>query len=207
MKYDRATVKRWAGDSQWKALRADYARFRAHGYSGWGSEGLWAIAVYRLQKNVNRCKPRWAWAPITFVLYLVKKIFTILTHISIDHEADIGPGLLIPHLGPIRIHGNTKIGADCSIYHGCTIGAGPEPGGAIIGDHVYISCQSTIIGPVKVGDGAMIGSNSLIITDVPAGATAVGVPAKILPGAKRVEALAAVAADDSRESERSSDMK
>ena len=46
MKYDRDTVKEWAGDSQWRAIRADYQRFREHGYSGWGSEGFWALAIY-----------------------------------------------------------------------------------------------------------------------------------------------------------------
>lgn len=189
MKYDRNKIKSWAGNSQWRALRADYARFRSNGYSGWGSEGFWAIAIYRLQKMVHRSKPAWAWAPACLAVDLIKKAFTILTHISIDYQADVGPGLLIPHLGPIRIHGDTKIGADCSIHHVCTIGAGPKPGGATIGDHVFISCHSSIIGPVKIGDEAMIASNSLVITDVPAGATAIGVPAKVLPGTMLAEII------------------
>src|SRR5271163_3685691 len=58
MKYDRDAVKAWAGDSQWRALQADLARFRLSGYTGWGSEGFWALALFRLQKVVNSCRPK-----------------------------------------------------------------------------------------------------------------------------------------------------
>jgi serine O-acetyltransferase len=97
--------------------------------------------------------------------------------IDIDPDAEIGPGLITPHGGPIRVHGATKIGADCALHHMCTIGAGPRPGGAMIGDHVFIGCHSSIIDNVTVGDGAMIAANSPVISDVPAGFTAIGVGA------------------------------
>jgi serine acetyltransferase len=62
----------------------------------------------------------------------------------------------------------------------CTIGAGAKPGGPSIGDHVYIGCHTCILGPVTVGDRAKIGAGAVVISDVPAGATAVGVPARIV---------------------------
>ena len=181
MKYDGNTVKAWAANSQYRAILADLARFRSHGYSGWGSEGFWALVVYRLQRAIRACRPQWPWAPALLVLSIVRKLFTMITHIDLDPGADIGPGLLIPHVGPIRVHGATKMGADCSLYQSCTIGAGPRQGGATIGDHVYISCNSSIIGAVNIGDGAVIAANTLVIADIPAGATAIGVPARILP--------------------------
>jgi serine O-acetyltransferase len=187
MKYEKETVKEWVGSSQWRAWRADFARFRMHGYSGWGSEGFWALTVYRLQRIIRRRRPGWFWSPLRWGLRVVRKLLTMVTHIDIHPDAEIGPGLLIPHVGPIRVHGNTKIGADCSLIHGCTIGAGPGGSGAVIGDHVYISCQSSIIGKVTIGDGAMIAANSLVIANVPAGATAIGVPARILPPTPREE--------------------
>jgi serine O-acetyltransferase len=162
-------------------MLADLARFRCHGYSGWGSEGFWALALYRLQKVVRGCRPQWLFVPVRLVLSVARKLFTMITHIDFDPDAVIGPGLLVPHVGTIRVHGDTKIGADCSIHQGCTIGAGPRPGGAVIGDHVYISCNSSIIGAVTIGDGAVIAANTLVIGDVPAGTTAIGVPARILP--------------------------
>ena len=181
MKYDRTTVSRWAGDSQWRACRADLARYREHGYTGWGSEGFWALVIYRLQKVVRRYRPRWLWAPARFTLGVVKKLISIVTLIDLHPDAEIGPGMFIPHGGPVRVHGATKIGADCALHDGCTIGAGPRPGGAVIGDHVCIGCHSSIIGAVTIGDDATVAANSLVISDVPAGCTAIGVPAKILP--------------------------
>jgi serine O-acetyltransferase len=67
----------------------------------------------------------------------------------------------------------------------CTIGAGAEPGGAIIGDHVWIGCHCSIIGRVVIGDNATLMANSLIMSDVPAGATVIGVPAQIMPEPRR----------------------
>jgi serine O-acetyltransferase len=89
--------------------------------------------------------------------------------------------MIIPHGGPIRVHGDSKIGADCALHHVCTIGAGPRPGGATIGDHVYIGCHSSIIGAVTIGNDSMIAANSLVLSDVPPGFTAIGVPARMFP--------------------------
>ena len=181
LRYNRNTVKAWAGDSQWRACRADWARFRKAGYSAWGSEGFWALVLHRLQKVVRQRRPGWLWTPARLALRVVRKLFVMVTLIDIHPDAEIGPGLIIPHGGPIRVHAATKIGADCALHHMSTIGAGPRPGGATIGDHVYIGCHSSIIGAVTIGDGAMIAANSLVISNVPAGFTAIGVPAKMLP--------------------------
>jgi serine O-acetyltransferase len=181
MKYDRNTVKAWAGDSQWRALQADLARFRVHGYSGWVSEGFWALVLYRLERSARSSRPRWLWAPARLGLALVRKLFTVITHIALDPNAQIGPGLLIPHVGPVRVGAGVKIGADCALFHVSTIGANLQTGaGATIGDHVFIGCHSSILGPVTIGDSATISANSLVISDVPAGATAIGVPARMI---------------------------
>ncbi len=181
VRYDGTTVKIWVEDSQWRAFQTDLARFRNNGFTGWGSEGFWALVLHRLQKTVRERRPEWLWAPARLVLRVIRKLFVVITLIDIHPDAEIGPGLIIPHGGPIRVHGATKIGADCALHHMCTIGAGPRPGGATIGDHVYIGCHSSIIGAVTIGDGAMIAANSLVISNVPAGFTAIGVPAKMYP--------------------------
>jgi acyl-coenzyme A synthetase/AMP-(fatty) acid ligase/serine acetyltransferase len=183
--YDGDKVKEWAGSSQWRALRADLARYKKSGYSGWGSEGFWALALYRTQRVENGLKPRLLWLPLHVALAIAKKLFTAVTHINLEASAEIGAGMLIPHVGPIRIHEGAKIGVDCAIHHVVTVGAGLRPGGARIGDHVLFGCHSCVLGPVRVGDCATIGSGSLVIGDVPAHATAIGVPARIMPGAWR----------------------
>jgi serine O-acetyltransferase len=181
LRYNPNAIKTWAGDSQWRACRADWARFRKDGFTAWGSEGFWALALHRLQKAIRKQQPEWLWIPTLLAIHIVRKLFVIITLIDIHPDAEIGPGLIIPHGGPIRVHGDTQIGADCALHHMCTIGAGPRPGGAMIGDHVFIGCHSSIIGAVTIGDGAMIAANSLVISNVPAGFTAIGVPAKMLP--------------------------
>lgn len=182
MIYDGQTVKAWAGKSQWRAWQADLARFRKQGYSGLGSEGFWALSIYRAQRAALQSKHgRWL-LPQRMVLAVVKKCFTLITHINLNPLADIGPGMFIPHVGPIRVHPQAVIGADCAIHQVCTIGAGSKPGAPTLGDHVMVGCHTCILGPVTIGDGAKIGAGAVVTSDIPPGATAVGVPAKaILP--------------------------
>lgn len=179
MKYDGKRVKAWAGDSQWRAWRADLARFRAWGYSGWGSEGFWALTVYRLQRALRASRaPRLVKLIAHVPLAIVKKLLTTVTHINLDRHASIGPGTLIPHVGPVQVFPWATIGADCAIHQTCTIGAGSRPGGPVIGDHVMLGAHSCVLGPVTVGDGAVVGAGAVVVTDIPAGATAIGVPAR-----------------------------
>ncbi|MBC8132299.1 MAG: AMP-binding protein [Deltaproteobacteria bacterium] len=185
--YDGDKVKEWVGNSQWRALRADLARYKSAGYSGWGSEGFWALVLYRAQRAERRLKPRLLWLPLHLLLGAVKKLFTALTHMSLEAGADIGGGMLIPHVGPVRIHEESTIGVDCAIHHVVTIGAGTRPGGAQVGDHVLFGCHSCVLGPVRIGSYATIGAGALVIGDVPARGTAIGNPARILPGTWRAE--------------------
>jgi serine O-acetyltransferase len=180
MKYDGDSVKEWAGDSQWRAWRADLARFKKHGFSGWGSEGFWALTVYRAQRGLEKRKPKILWLLPILLTALLKKLLTTVTHINLDKRANIGPGMIIPHVGPIQVHPLSTIGADCAIHQVTTIGAGPKHGGPVIGDHVYMGSHICVLGPVRVGNGAKIGAGAVVIKDVPPGTTAVGVPARIL---------------------------
>jgi serine O-acetyltransferase len=191
--YNGDTVKLWAGQSQYRAWKADLARYRMQGYSGWGSEGFWALTIYRLQRTLRERQPSWAWLPLRIPVALAKKVLTVVTLINLCADAEIGPGLFIPHAGPIQVFPEARIGADCSIHQVCTIGAGSRPGGPHIGDHVMIGCHSCILGPVRVGDGAVIGAGAVVVTDVPPWSTAVGVPARSQPTTKRSPAAVSLA--------------
>jgi serine O-acetyltransferase len=181
MNYDRDKVKEWARDSQWRALQADYQRFRLHGYSGWGSEGFWGLAIYRTQRAIKKSRTPWLWAPATVLLSVLRKLLVVVTGIDLNPNAQIGAGLLIQHASQVRVIENAKIGVDCALSQICSIGAGATPGAPNIGDHVYISPHTCILGPVTIGDGATIGPSSLVLSDVPSGCTAIGVPARVLP--------------------------
>lgn len=95
-------------------------------------------------------------------------------------QANIGPGLFISH-GQGTVLAAERIGADCYVHHGVTVGwdyrGDRRP---IIGDGVFIGAGAKILGAVTVGDRARIGANAVVLTDVPAGAAAVGVPARVI---------------------------
>src|SRR5262249_16975207 len=67
------------------------------------------------------------------------------------------------------------------ILHNVTLGTNMGPDVPTIGNDVFIGCGASILGKVTIGDGARIAANSLVIADVPPGATAIGVPAKVMP--------------------------
>lgn len=179
MKYQAEIIRDWAGDSQWRAWRADLARYHLAGFSGWGSEGFWVVTIYRLQRAALLARPRWFWLLPRLVLACVRKVLTLLTHISLPPQAKLGPGLLIPHVGPIQLNREVVIGADCTLMHVVTIGAGGKRGAPVLGDHVFVGCHSCVLGGVQVGDRADIGAGAVVVCDVPADARALGVPAKI----------------------------
>jgi serine O-acetyltransferase len=91
----------------------------------------------------------------------------------------IGPGLFISH-GQTTILSAERIGANLQVHQGVTVGwdyrGERRP---IIGDDVFIGAGAKILGAVTIGDGARIGANAVVVCDVPAGATAVGVPARV----------------------------
>ena len=106
-----------------------------------------------------------------------------LTGIEIHPGAAIGRRVFIDHGMGIVIGETAEIGDDCTLYHGVTLGGtswNPGKRHPTLGKGVVIGAGAKVIGPIFVGDGAKIGSNAVVVRDVPAGATAVGIPARIL---------------------------
>ncbi len=88
---------------------------------------------------------------------------------------------MLLHPEGVVIHPQAVLGPNCLILSGVTLGTGgPIPGVPSIGGHVDIGTGAKILGGVHIGDHARIGANAVVITDVPAEATAVGVPARII---------------------------
>jgi serine O-acetyltransferase len=93
--------------------------------------------------------------------------------------------LFIPH-GYVVIDGPVTIGSDCVINPWVTIGLsgsrrwGFDQRGPIIGDRVHVGTGSKVLGPITIGDDVRIGANSVVIDDVPSGATVVGAPARVV---------------------------
>jgi serine O-acetyltransferase len=108
-----------------------------------------------------------------------------LTGIEIHPGATVGRRVFIDHGMGIVIGETAEIGDDCTLYHGVTLGGTSWKAGKrhpTLGKGVVIGAGAKILGPILVGDGAKIGCNAVVVREVPAGATAVGIPARILAG-------------------------
>jgi serine O-acetyltransferase len=113
---------------------------------------------------------------LTRVNVIQHRFWSVVTGADIPLNAQIGGGLLLIHPNGIVINPEATIGVNCLILQQVTI-----VGGVKIGGHVDIGAGAKIIRPVTIGDHAQIGANAVVLSNVPPGAIAVGIPAKILP--------------------------
>jgi len=111
-------------------------------------------------------------------LVLRHRFWSVVTGADIPLNCDVGGGLLIPHPNGIVIFPGAKVGVNCLIFQQVTIGSRGRPGAPEIAGHVDIGAGAKILGPVRIGAHAKIGANSVVLSDVPSGAIAVGIPAK-----------------------------
>jgi len=115
---------------------------------------------------------------ITVVRY---RFWSAVCGADIPLDTTIGYGLLIPHPNGIVIHPDTVIGPNCLILQQVTLGTrGPGSGAPVLEGHVDIGAGAKVLGGVHLGAHCKVGANSVVVCDVPGGATAVGVPARII---------------------------
>lgn len=119
-----------------------------------------------------------------FVRRVMWYFTTIWFACDIDPMTEIGPGVYFPHPIGIVIGGEWVIGANVSILQGVTLGRREGEiltGRPRVGDGAVLSVGAKVIGAVDIGDKAQIGANAVVLQPVPAGWTAVGVPARMIP--------------------------
>jgi serine O-acetyltransferase len=146
---------------------------------------MWAVFGYRWRRFVASRFPRpirWLLAPVTIPSQLV---LDILTHVQLPAAATIGAGLYLPHLGTIVIGSGSVVGQNCTIAHGVTIGHGGGrskrgSGNPVIGNRVYIGPGAIVIGPIAIGDDALIGAGAVVVKSVPPRGVVAGNPARLL---------------------------
>ena len=103
--------------------------------------------------------------------------------ITIPIQAELGPGFYIGHSGGIVLHQDVKIGRDCNLSQGVTIGLssrGRHFGVPTIGERVYIGPGAKIFGNITIGDDVAIGANAVVTRDVPSGSVVIGAPARVV---------------------------
>ncbi|MET4389878.1 serine O-acetyltransferase [Bradyrhizobium sp. F1.4.3] len=160
-------------------FEADLARYPNRPFLR--EQSIWAIFVYRYGRRLLDRKPgRLRNLQLKFY-WLIFRVVETATGVSLPLGAEVGPGLRIYHFGNIFIHSGSVIGRNCTLRQGVTIGnrweGGPTP---VIGDDVDFGAYAQVLGNVHVGSGAKIGAMSVVLNDVPAAATAVGIPARVV---------------------------
>jgi len=163
-------------------LLSQIAEDRRSQREGLLAQGFWALLVYRISHRRLSCRYRLVRKPWWLLNALAQKFVEFSCGITLPETATIGRRLQIEHYGAIILHGGVVIGDDCLIRQGVTIGnAGRNaPQGAPkLGNRVEIGAGAKLIGAITVGDDAVIGANAVVISDLPAGCLAVGVPAVI----------------------------
>ncbi len=128
---------------------------------------------------------RWLWTHgLKWLARLNSHIARGLTGIEIHPGAVIGARLFIDHGMGVVIGETAEIGDDCTIYQGVTLGGTSLDKGVkrhpTLGNGVVVGGGAKVLGSFTVGEGARIGSNAVVVKSVPAGATAVGIPARII---------------------------
>ena len=154
--------------------------FCAHERDPW-RQGVWALAVYRFGRWRYRVRPALLRRPLSLLYKFMKIGVQITTGIDLPCETRVGRRLVIEHFGGIVVSGDSVIGDDVTLRQGVTLGLRRTgvAGAPVIGNGVDIGAGAKILGPVHIGHGAVIGANAVVLCDVPAGALAVGVPARI----------------------------
>jgi len=159
-------------------IREDY---NAHGRD-WTLPGFRAVAVARFGHWRMGFKPKLLRAPLSIMYRVMYRRIRNVYGIELPYNVELGRRVVFEHQHGIVIHGCTKIGDDCIIRQGVTIGNRTldKPLEApTLGKNVNVGAGAKILGGVTVGDNAVIGANAVVLGDVPAGALAVGVPAVI----------------------------
>ena len=152
-------------------------------YEGdWTRQGFWAMVVYRFGRWRYSLKPDWIRKPFSLLYHVLFKFIQILAGIELPCEVTVGRRLRIDHSGGIVISGFVRIGDDCTLRTGVTIGLRRinEPHGPQIGNRVDIGAGAKILGNIQVGDDVLIGANAVVLDNIPPNSVAVGIPAKII---------------------------
>src|SRR5258706_6032786 len=138
--------------------------------------GFHALQLHRFSHMLWRMKLRW-------MARFMSHIARFLTGIEIHPGASIGRRVFIDHGMGVVVGETAEIGDDCTLYHGVTLGGVSWKQGKrhpTLGKNVVVGAGAKILGPFIVGDNAKIGSNSVVVKAVPAGATVVGIPARVV---------------------------
>ncbi len=138
-----------------------------------GNDALAVLVLWRARQMISRFR-------LPLGNALLRRMQTVIFGVEIDKRACIGEGVWFVHPVGTVVGGDTKIGARARLMGSNTLGTRVDDGYPEIGEDVIVGAGARVLGPVLIGDGARIGAGAVVLRDVPAGAIAVGVPARIV---------------------------
>ena len=153
--------------------------------------GFHALQLHRISHSLWRAGLRW-------LARFTSHIARFLTGVEIHPGATIGRRVFIDHGMGVVIGETAEIGDECTLYHGVTLGGVSWNKGKrhpTLGKGVVVGAGAKILGPFVVGEGAKVGSNSVVVKAVPAGATVVGIPARVVEAGPAQSAAGRMAFD------------
>jgi len=136
------------------------------------TDGTFAMLVYRLMQASQRRRL----VPLAMVF---NKMNGILCRCIIGRNAQFGPGFVLVHSLGVVINTAVRGGANVKLEHAVTIGAEANES-PVLGDNVFVGAGAKIVGGVRIGSNTKIGANAVVVSDIPDGATAVGIPARVV---------------------------
>jgi serine O-acetyltransferase len=178
--------------ASYRAFLEDVDRYRLRPRPRWVvillCQGLWAIAVYRFFYPFVRARSSAVRRVAHLLSVLAIKFIQIVSGISLPPECEVGPGFYIGHFGTTLINPRVRIGRCCNIANGVIIGSGgrgeihgkDREGVPEVGDRVFIGPGAVVFGPIRIGNDASIGANSVVHRSVPDRAVVSGVPARVV---------------------------
>ena len=135
------------------------------------TDGTLAMVLYRLMQGSRES----GLAPLEMVF---NKLNSTIGGAVIGRGAEFGPGFVLFHSNGVVINKLVRGGSNIHLHHEVTIGSDEAGHAPNLGNDIDIGAGAKIIGGVTIGDGARVGANAVVVHDVPAGATVVGIPAK-----------------------------
>ena len=152
-------------------------------------KGVTLCVLYRIAHGTSYW-PKWAFVPRVIIVVCYKFLTEYILGTEIHWRAKIGPSLRIYHGYGLVVHSAAVLGQDCVLRHGVTIGSKVKNevlSSPILGNSIDVGTGAIIIGGIYVGDGARLGAGSVVLHDVPPGATVVGNPGRIVMSARVVK--------------------
>jgi serine O-acetyltransferase len=143
------------------------------------SDGFQVLVLQRLRERVRRHR-------VPLANHLLRRVSTAVFGVEVGNHVTLGEGVCFVHPIGVVIGGDASVGARVRFMGSNTVGTAKDNGYPVIEDDVTLGAGARVLGPVRVGRGATIGANAVVLKDVPAGAVVVGVPGEVVGEAATV---------------------